>query len=363
MCGIVGIYNLRNAIEIASRILVGQENRGTDSTGLAYIKRRKIIIQKKAIPPSEFYKIVKREYTKFLIGHNRNATTNISEKDQDKEAHPFISENKEFAIVHNGHITNYEKIKSILELFSHKFESGVDSEVLVHLLEELLSKFERDEAIYRFFKFVDGENILVLFKDKELYGFPGNTFFKVLILPETESIIIASSLEGLYEFVNYTKINKIYYLSPKYSYNNQMIKITLKGNKTKVTLWGDWNKNILKDNTFIARKEIMCDFCRTSSVLCEKIEINGKTYDRCYNCYKENKLEPKSYSYSISKKKDDSVSIEDLSEIYGKCELCNMITTLDKLTLCHECKSILCGQCYYDVLYHKCKQPIVIGGD
>ena len=182
MCGICAVFNLDNAIRLAGSVLLNQDDRGKDSSGIAYIIRKnKIEIQKKALEPELFVKQLKLKKTSFCIAHNRNATTNIIEKDKDKEAHPFISESKDFVICHNGHITYHEVLREYLELVGHTFSSGgVDSEVLVHMLEELLEKYSRDVAMKRFFHTLSGENVLVLFKDKELYGFPANSFFKII---------------------------------------------------------------------------------------------------------------------------------------------------------------------------------------
>lgn len=364
MCGIVGIYNIKNAIDIATKILVLQDIRGKDSTGIAYIKRNKLKVQKKAIAPIDFYKEVNRENTLFLIGHNRNATTNITEKDKDKEAHPFISENKEFAIVHNGHIIGHDTLRESLELLGHNFESGgVDSEVLVHFLEELLSRYKREEAMKRFFSFLEGENVLVLFKDKILYGFPGNSFFKILLLPETKGVVISSTEEGLKGILDMFKDNVIYYFYPEFNKDNQMIRISLDENKNpNLTLWGDFNKIIFKEGSYLYSKEVLCDFCRTRG-RCEVIKIGDKEYDRCYKCYKEGKNIPHKNSYGRSirietkEEKDDKENKDNripLSEIKGKCEFCGSVVSVDKIIYCNRCKTIFCNKCYHSSVVHKC---------
>ena len=48
----------------------------------------------------------------------------------DVNAHPIISYNKEFAIVHNGIIENYKELKKILLEKGYKFYTDTDTEVL-----------------------------------------------------------------------------------------------------------------------------------------------------------------------------------------------------------------------------------------
>ena len=118
-----------------------------------------------SIPEEFLKKHVKLENCNILIGHNRAASTNTSEKEKDSEAHPFCSEDGSFCIVHNGHIHWYKELRNYLMIKGHKFESGVDSEVIVHILEDLLKQYDRKESIFRLYQMMEGENILILFKD------------------------------------------------------------------------------------------------------------------------------------------------------------------------------------------------------
>ena len=55
----------------------------------------------------------------------------------DVNAHPHYSQDKSISIIHNGIIENYESIKKALQKRGHQFESETDTEVLVHLIEEI----------------------------------------------------------------------------------------------------------------------------------------------------------------------------------------------------------------------------------
>ena len=61
-------------------------------------------------------------------------------------AHPHFSGDGSLALIHNGIIENYSAIKSALEIKGHKFVSETDTEVLVHLIEDII----RNEKISLF---------------------------------------------------------------------------------------------------------------------------------------------------------------------------------------------------------------------
>lgn len=135
MCGIVAYIGHREAYPIIIKGLHRLEYRGYDSAGVALLNGD-LNVYKKAGKVSDLEAFVKGKNidAKLGMGHTRWATHG---EPNDRNAHPHFSETKNFAIIHNGIIENYDSIKQELKKRGHTFTSDTDTEVLVHLIEEI----------------------------------------------------------------------------------------------------------------------------------------------------------------------------------------------------------------------------------
>ena len=145
MCGIVGYIGHRNAWDVIIKGLHRLEYRGYDSTGVALMNGTLKTYKKtgKVSNLEEFAKNQDQEGT-IGMGHTRWATHG---EPCDRNSHPHSSGNGKLSIIHNGIIENYAVLKEELQSKGHHFESDTDTEVLIHLIEEVqkienLSLFE-----------------------------------------------------------------------------------------------------------------------------------------------------------------------------------------------------------------------------
>jgi glutamine---fructose-6-phosphate transaminase (isomerizing) len=138
MCGIVAYIGKREAYPIIIKGLQRLEYRGYDSAGVALLNGD-LHVYKKAGKVSDLANFVKGKDIAGHVGmgHTRWATHG---EPNDKNAHPHYSQSKDFAIIHNGIIENYASIKSELIKQGHVFFSDTDTEVLIHLIEEIFNK-------------------------------------------------------------------------------------------------------------------------------------------------------------------------------------------------------------------------------
>jgi len=135
MCGIVGYIGYREAFPILIKGLKRLEYRGYDSSGVALLNGDLTVYKKKG-KVSDLEGMIGTSNTSgsIGIGHTRWATHG---EPNDANAHPHLSQKENMAIIHNGIIENYSSLKKELMSRGHEFKSDTDTEVLIHLIEEI----------------------------------------------------------------------------------------------------------------------------------------------------------------------------------------------------------------------------------
>lgn len=135
MCGIVAYIGHREAYPILIKGLKRLEYRGYDSAGVALLNGN-LNIYKKQGKVVDLEETTKGQDTtgSLGMGHTRWATHG---EPNDANSHPHLSQSGEIAIIHNGIIENYATLKEALIDRGHSFNSDTDTEVLVHLIEDI----------------------------------------------------------------------------------------------------------------------------------------------------------------------------------------------------------------------------------
>ncbi|MDB5020897.1 MAG: glucosamine/fructose-6-phosphate aminotransferase, isomerizing, partial [Pedobacter sp.] len=163
MCGIVGYIGFREAWPLVIKGLKRLEYRGYDSAGIALIGNSGLNIYKKAgkVIELENFANGKDQSGTIGIGHTRWATHG---EPSDRNSHPHTSDNGKLTIIHNGIIENYATIKEELTTRGHHFKSDTDTEVLIHLIEEVYKneKVTLMEAVRLALKEVTGAYAIVV---------------------------------------------------------------------------------------------------------------------------------------------------------------------------------------------------------
>ena len=159
MCGIVGIVQQRET-KIGKAIieaLTKLEYRGYDSVGIASITDGKVKITKDEGKISEVSEKIDvgNIQGKIAIGHTRWATHGPPSKEN---AHPHIDCNGEISVIHNGIIENFQMLKEELVQQGHIFQSETDTEVIPHMIEQLVKKqnLTLQEAVIQTVKRLEG---------------------------------------------------------------------------------------------------------------------------------------------------------------------------------------------------------------
>ncbi|HEX2851687.1 MAG TPA: glutamine--fructose-6-phosphate transaminase (isomerizing) [Opitutaceae bacterium] len=133
MCGIVGYVGKQKAAAIILEGLKRLEYRGYDSAGVCVLQGGRLDVAKKTGRVEELVKeAAKHRFTGTTgIGHTRWATHGGV---TDANAHPHVSSDGKFALIHNGVIENYSQIKTFLAGKGYTFKSETDTEVLCNLI-------------------------------------------------------------------------------------------------------------------------------------------------------------------------------------------------------------------------------------
>ncbi|MBR6903216.1 MAG: glutamine--fructose-6-phosphate transaminase (isomerizing) [Clostridia bacterium] len=147
MCGIVGFTGAQEAAPILLEGLKKLEYRGYDSAGIAVMDGNSISVNKvtgriaNLCEKTDDGKAVKGGTG---IGHTRWATHGAPTSEN---AHPHLSNDGKFAVVHNGIIENYMLLREKLICEGYNFESETDTEVIVHLIEKYYKGNVREALI------------------------------------------------------------------------------------------------------------------------------------------------------------------------------------------------------------------------
>lgn len=152
MCGIVGYAGARPALGIVLDGLRRLEYRGYDSAGVAVVCDDELLTEKKAGKLANLEKVLSERAADNPedcaaspigigdgttgIGHTRWATHGGP---TDRNAHPHVSPDGRVAVIHNGIIENFAKLRTELEDEGVEFASDTDTECAAHLIARALA--------------------------------------------------------------------------------------------------------------------------------------------------------------------------------------------------------------------------------
>ncbi|HQV50934.1 MAG: glutamine--fructose-6-phosphate transaminase (isomerizing) [Flavobacteriales bacterium] len=168
MCGIVAYLGDKDAYPILISGLRRLEYRGYDSAGVALIDGKALSVHKCQGKVSDLESHMNGISAKgsIGIGHTRWATHGPP---SDVNAHPHQSNSGDIALIHNGIIENYASIKEELKTRGHEFLSDTDTEVLVHLIDDIqrTEKCDLPEAVRLALASVVGAYAIVVLDRKQ----------------------------------------------------------------------------------------------------------------------------------------------------------------------------------------------------
>jgi glucosamine--fructose-6-phosphate aminotransferase (isomerizing) len=162
MCGIVAYIGNKQAYDIVIKGLKRLEYRGYDSAGVALLNGDMRVYKKQGKVSNLEEEVAGKDTAGTIgMGHTRWATHG---EPNDKNSHPHLSESGNLAIIHNGIIENYATLKEGMIQRGHTFYSDTDTEVLAHLIEDVMvnTSLPLAEAVRAALKQVVGAYAIVI---------------------------------------------------------------------------------------------------------------------------------------------------------------------------------------------------------
>ncbi|MDR3031472.1 MAG: glutamine--fructose-6-phosphate transaminase (isomerizing) [Holosporales bacterium] len=213
MCGIISVLTFNQKVsDCLITSLEKLEYRGYDSAGIGYISEKSKIERIRTVGRIAKLKTAVENLninTHIGIGHTRWATHG---KIVEKNCHPHIANG--VAIVHNGIIENYGKLKNWLIEKGEIFESETDSEVIAKLISHyIMQGFSFLDSVKETISEIEGTYAIAAIYEKEpniLIGVKKESPMVVGISPDKQSIFIASDALALS-----TLSDKIMYLEER----------------------------------------------------------------------------------------------------------------------------------------------------
>ncbi len=169
MCAVVGIYGNEDAAKLASAALFAMQHRGHEATGISTggddskkiftVKNRGYV---RDVFDEEAFKILKGN---MAIGHNRYSTAG---SESTFDAQPIHAKYKlgEISIVHNGNLTNKEEVRNRLIDEGSIFQTGMDTENLIHLIAKSSANKLRDRITKSLPKLKGAYNFIIQSRSK-----------------------------------------------------------------------------------------------------------------------------------------------------------------------------------------------------
>ena len=145
MCGIAGAVGLKDISNVLFDGIRNLEYRGYDSCGVALMNKKSIVVKKNIGGVGDVYQKenILRHASHLGIAHTRWATHGHVTRNN---THPFTSCDNNFAVIHNGIISNHQELRIRLQKEGHRFLSDTDTEVIPHLLENFYKTTGNVEA-------------------------------------------------------------------------------------------------------------------------------------------------------------------------------------------------------------------------
>ncbi len=188
-CGLIGVFNNKDAFEIAKFGLLTLQHRGQEGCGIAYVDQNYLDVIKGRGLVS---KVINNKHItcEHAIGHVRYSTTGANSLEN---VQPFVirSMKETFSVCHNGNLVNTLQLREMLEDEGSIFHSSSDTEIIAHLVRKF--KGSRLERIKKAVSKLEGAFAFLLMFEDEMYVIRDKNGLRPLCLGQIGDSYVVSS--------------------------------------------------------------------------------------------------------------------------------------------------------------------------
>jgi len=202
LCAVVGVFNVENAAKIAYFSLFSMQHRGQEASGISSSDGNKLHTIKDRGLVTNIFSEDKLKTLKgnMAVGHNRYSTAG---DDSILDAQPVFARYDlgEISIVHNGNLTNRDKVRNKLIKKGAIFQTFMDTENLIHLIAKSKENDILDRVKDAIKKSEGAFSIIIMTQDKmfvvrDKYG------FRPLSIAKLNEGFVVSSESCAFDLVN-----------------------------------------------------------------------------------------------------------------------------------------------------------------
>lgn len=283
MCGICAGIGKHNQIASVIDGLKKLEYRGYDSSGIAYIQKKKINILKSVGEIKNLEeKVPENIFSNIVIGHTRWATHGKVCYDN---SHPHFSADKSFAIVHNGIIENYEELREKY-LKDINLVSETDTEIFVNLI----SIQDEDDVFSKL------RNVCKIIKGSFAVALLSKNDDKIFLAKRNSPLIVAQNSEGSMAGSDISVFEKMF--EKCYVLDDDEFAILT---KYKIEIFDKNGKKIDKNPVFLREFELNEEFLHEKYFMLKEIKEQPIVLKKTYFNYFSQKILSKENLLEIAK--------------------------------------------------------------
>jgi len=209
MCGIFGIFNHREASNLAYLGLHALQHRGQESAGITSTDGDGLFSHREMGLVSDIFneQVLQGLKGSAAIGHVRYSTAGSSDL---KNAQPFVVEYSKgpLAIAHNGNLTNARIVRDELENYGSIFQSNMDTEVIVHLL-ALSHENETIDRLISALRRIEGSYSLLVLTDREMIAARDPYGFRPLVIGRVKDSYVFSSETCAFDLIEAEYVREV----------------------------------------------------------------------------------------------------------------------------------------------------------